>query len=144
MPGCVVDQYDRWLVVQFTSLGLAQRREMFADLLVELLHPDGIYLRTERGIGQLEGLELQDGPLRGHPPTMPIVIEENGLRMQIHLTEGQKTGYYLDQRENRVEVEKLAAGRTVLNAFSFSGGFSLYAARGGAGVTTASRPRRRR
>src|SRR5262249_20992662 len=114
------------------SLGMAMRRELFADLLTELLQPAGIYLRTERGIGQLEGLELQDGPLRGTPPTEPIVIEENGLRMQVHLTEGQKTGYYLDQRDNRQAVARLAIGRRMLDAFCYSGGFGLHAARAGA------------
>src|SRR5262249_30813407 len=76
LSGCTVDRYDRWLVVQFTALGLAQRREQIADLLEELLHPEGIYLRTERGIGQMEGLELQDGLLRGHVPGEPVVIDE--------------------------------------------------------------------
>ena len=132
LSGLVVEQFDRWLVVQFTSLALALRREMFADLLTELLQPDGIYLRTERGIGQLEGLELQDGALRGAAPMEPIVIEENGLRMRIHLTEGQKTGYYLDQRDNRQAVARLAVGRRMLDAFCYSGGFGLHAARAGA------------
>ena len=111
---------------------MAIRREVFADLLMDLVKPDGIYLRTERGIGQLEGLELQDGPLRGNPPTEPIFIEENGLRMQIHLTEGQKTGYYLDQRDNRQVVSRLAISRRMLDAFCYSGGFGLHAARAGA------------
>ena len=132
LSGLSVDQYDRWLVVQFTSLALAQRRDLVADLFMELLQPDGIYLRTERGIGQLEGLELQDGPLRGEVPAAPIVIEENGLRMQIQLTEGQKTGYYLDQRDNRQAVARLAVGRRMLDAFCYSGGFGLHAARAGA------------
>jgi 23S rRNA (cytosine1962-C5)-methyltransferase len=132
ISGLAVDQFDRWLVVQFTSLALAQRRELIADLLMDLVKPDGIYLRTERGIGQLEGLELQDGTLRGEAPTAPIVIEENGLRMQIHLTEGQKTGYYLDQRDNRQAVARLAVGRRMLDAFCYSGGFGLHAARVGA------------
>src|ERR1051325_2859384 len=117
LSGLTVDQFDRWLVVQFTSLALAQRQQMFADLLTELLHPEGIYLRTERGIGQLEGLELQDGPLRGVVPVEPIVIDENGLRLQVSLTEGQKTGYYLDQRDNRQVVARLAVGRRMLDAF---------------------------
>ena len=132
ISGLVVEQFDRWLVVQFTSLALAMRRELIADLLIAMLEPDGIYLRTERGIGQLEGLELQDGPLRGVAPTEPIVIEENGLRMRIHLAEGQKTGYYLDQRDNRQAVAKLAIGRRMLDAFCYSGGFGLHAARLGA------------
>src|SRR5581483_3895898 len=72
LSGCAVDSFDRWLVVQFTGLGLAQRREQLADILVDLLKPEGIYLRTERGIGQLEGLELHDGPLRGAAPAEPI------------------------------------------------------------------------
>src|SRR5205823_11164218 len=101
-------------------------------LLVELIQPEGIYLRTERGIGQLEGLELQDGLLWGHVPVEPIVIEENGLRFLVNLTEGQKTGFYLDQRDNRQAVARLAAGRRVLDAFCYSGGFALYAAKAAA------------
>ena len=132
LSGLTVDRFDRWLVVQFTSLGLAQRREMFADLLAELLQPAGIYLRTERGIGQLEGLDLHDGPLRGHAPAGPIEIDEHGLRLRVNLAEGQKTGYYLDQRDNRQAVARLAAGRRMLDAFCYSGGFGLHAARAGA------------
>jgi 23S rRNA (cytosine1962-C5)-methyltransferase len=131
LSGLTVDQFDRWLVIQFTSLALAERRDMFADLLVDLVQPAGIYLRTERGIGQLEGIELQDGPLRGDAPG-PIEIDENGLRIRINLTEGQKTGYYLDQRDNRLAVAQLAAGRRMLDAFCYSGGFGLHAARAGA------------
>jgi 23S rRNA (cytosine1962-C5)-methyltransferase len=132
LSGLTVEVYDRWLVVQFTSLALGKRRELLADLLVELLKPEGIYLRTERGIGLLEGLELQDGPLRGDVPTTPIVIEENGLQIQVSLTEGQKTGYYLDQRDNRQAVANMAVGRRMLDAFCYSGGFGLHAARAGA------------
>jgi 23S rRNA (cytosine1962-C5)-methyltransferase len=98
-------------------------------LLIELLQPEGIYLRTERGIGRLEGLELQDGPLRGKAPSGPVEIQENSLRFQVHITEGQKTGFYLDQRENRQAVARLASGRRVLDAFCYTGGFGLHAAR---------------
>jgi 23S rRNA (cytosine1962-C5)-methyltransferase len=131
LSGLTIDQFENWLVVQFTSLALALRREMFADLLMELVHPTGIYLRTERGIGQLEGLDLHDGPLRGDPPGL-LTIEEQGLRLQVNLTEGQKTGYYLDQRDNRQVVASLAVGRRMLDAFCYSGGFGLHAARAGA------------
>ncbi len=127
-----MDRYDRWLVVQFTGLGLARRRERLTEILVELLRPEGVYLRTERGIGQLEGLELQDGLLWGRPPAGPVVIEEQGLRFRVNLAEGQKTGFYLDQRDNRRAVAGLAAGRAVLDAFCYSGGFGLHAARAGA------------
>jgi 23S rRNA (cytosine1962-C5)-methyltransferase len=131
LSGLIVDQYDRWLVTQFTSLALASRREMIADLLTELVRPEGIYLRTERGIGQLEGLELHDGPLRGEAPG-PMVVDEAGLRFRVNLAEGQKTGFFLDQRDNRQAVARLSVGRRVLDAFCYSGGFALHAARAGA------------
>jgi 23S rRNA (cytosine1962-C5)-methyltransferase len=132
LSGMTVDRYDRWLVVQFTSLGLAQRRQMIVDLLVELLTPEGLYLRTERGIGKLEGLELQDGPLWGSVPAEPVTVEEAGLRFRVNLAEGQKTGYYLDQRDNRLAVAPLAVGRRMLDAFCYTGGFGLHAAYAGA------------
>jgi 23S rRNA (cytosine1962-C5)-methyltransferase len=132
LSGCIVDRYGRWLAVQFTSLALAQRREMFEKLLVELLQPEGIYLRTERDIGKLEGLELHDGPFWGNSPEQPIVIEEKEIRFQVNLGEGQKTGFYLDQRENRLAVARLAGGRRVLDAFCYTGGFALHAAKAGA------------
>jgi 23S rRNA (cytosine1962-C5)-methyltransferase len=132
LSGWTVDRYDRWLVVQFTSLGLALRRDLLAELLVERLRPEGIYLRTERGIGRLEGLELHDGPLWGQVPAEPITIEDDSLQIEVNLVEGQKTGYYLDQRENRRAVARLAAGRRVLDAFCYTGGFGLQAARAGA------------
>jgi 23S rRNA (cytosine1962-C5)-methyltransferase len=132
LSGLTVDRYARWLVVQFTALGLARRRDLLADLLVELLRPGGIYLRTERGIRQLEGLELQDGPLWGSVPEAPVPIEEGGLRFLVNLAEGQKTGFYLDQRDNRRAVAPLTAGRRVLDAFCYTGGFGLHAARAGA------------
>ncbi len=132
LSGMIVDRYADWLTAQFTSLALAQRREMFADLLMELLKPTGIYLRTERGIGKLEGLEIQDGLLRGEEPAGPVTIEENGLRFLVNVREGQKTGYYLDQRDNRAAVARYAAGRRMLDAFCYSGGFGLQAAKAGA------------
>jgi 23S rRNA (cytosine1962-C5)-methyltransferase len=132
LSGMTVDRYDRWLVLQFTGLGLAQRRELLVPLLVDLAEPEGIYLRTERGIGRLEGLELEDGPLWGQVPSGPTVIEEGGVRFLVNVAEGQKTGFYLDQRDNRRAVAGLAAGRRVLDAFCYTGGFGLHAARAGA------------
>jgi 23S rRNA (cytosine1962-C5)-methyltransferase len=132
LSGMTVDRYDRWLVVQFTALGLAHRREMLVDLLLELTGAEGVYLRTERGVGRLEGLELQDGPLRGSLPAEPIRIDEDGIQFLVNLGEGQKTGFYLDQRDNRRAVAQLARGRRVLDAFCYSGGFGLHAARAGA------------
>jgi 23S rRNA (cytosine1962-C5)-methyltransferase len=132
LSGLTVDRYDRWLVVQFTSLGMAQRRDVLAELLVELVRPGGIYLRTERGIGQLEGLELHDQPLWGSIPSEPVTIEEDDLRFLVNVAEGQKTGFYLDQRDNRRAAARLARGRRVLDAFCYTGGFGLHCARAGA------------
>lgn len=132
LSGCIVDRYDRWLVLQITSLGLGMRRDLLADILMDLVKPEGIVLRTERGIRQLEGLELQDGLLRGTMPSEPIVIDENGVKFLVNLVEGQKTGFYLDQRDNRLAVARLSAGRRVLDAFTYTGGFALHAAKAGA------------
>jgi 23S rRNA (cytosine1962-C5)-methyltransferase len=127
-----VDRYGDRLAVQLTALGLGARREMIADVLRELLAPRGIYLRTEKGIGRLEGVELHDGPLWGEPPPADLTLVENGLRVLVNLAEGQKTGYYLDQRDNRAAVARLCGGRRVLDAFCYSGGFGLHAAKAGA------------
>ncbi len=132
LSGCIVDRYDRWLSVQFTSLGLAERREWIVEALVDLFQPAGIYQRTERGIGQLEGLEAKDELLWGHAPDGPIAIDEAGLRFFVNLTEGQKTGFYLDQCNNRQAVAPLARGRRMLDAFCYTGGFGIHAARAGA------------
>lgn len=132
LSGCIVDEYDGWLSMQLTALGLANRREMLADILQELVSPKGIYVRTEKGVGQLEGLELHDGPLRGGLPPADLTIAENGLRLRVNIAEGQKTGFYHDQRDNRAAVAKLAPGRRVLDAFSYTGGFGLQCAKAGA------------
>jgi 23S rRNA (cytosine1962-C5)-methyltransferase len=132
LSGCTVDEYAGWLTVQFTGLGIAGRRDLLADVLTEVVGPRGIYVRTEKGIGALEGLELHDGLLRGEVPPADLTIEENGLAFLVNVTEGQKTGFYHDQRDNRQAVARLAAGRRMLDAFSYSGGFGLHAAKAGA------------
>ncbi len=132
LSGMVVDKYGDWLTVQFTALGLAKRQEEIIGGLRELLQPRGIYLRTEKGIGKLEGIELHDGTLWGEPPPPDLSFVENGLRILVNLSEGQKTGYYLDQRDNRAAVARLCNGKRVLDSFCYSGGFGLYAAKAGA------------
>lgn len=132
LSGLTVDRFGDWLIVQFTSMGMARRQGEITESLLDLVKPRGIYLRTERGIGSLEGLELKDGPVWGEEPNGPIRIHENGIDLYVNLSEGQKTGYYLDQRDNRQFVAKLAAGKSVLDAFCYSGGFALHAAKGGA------------
>lgn len=132
LTGLTVDQFDRYLVVQFTSLGLAKIRDVIVKQLIELTDPLGIYLRTERGIGEQEGLELQDGLIWGTLPNHPLIIREAKVQFLVNLSEGQKTGFYLDQRENHQAVARYAHGRRVLDAFSYSGGFGLHAAVQGA------------
>jgi 23S rRNA (cytosine1962-C5)-methyltransferase len=133
LSGLTVDRYDRWLAVQFTALGLAQRRDEIAELLMEITGAAGVYLRTERGIGRLEGVDVQDGPLSGEAPPAAITVEQSGgSRFHVNLAEGQKTGFYLDQRDNRQAAARFANGRAVLDAFCYTGGFGLHAARAGA------------
>jgi 23S rRNA (cytosine1962-C5)-methyltransferase len=136
LSGLTIDQYDRWAVVQFTSLGMAQRKQLWSELLQELVQPAGIFVRTERGIGKLEGLELQDGPLWGDTPADPVLVREPGpgytVEYLVNIREGQKTGFYIDQRENRQAVARYAEGRRMLDAFCYSGGFGLHAALAGA------------
>jgi 23S rRNA (cytosine1962-C5)-methyltransferase len=132
LSGLIVDRYDQWLTVQFTSLALGQRRERLAPILAEAVGCKGIYIRTERGIGKLEGLELQDGPLWGEMPNGPVLIDDGIVRYRVDLREGQKTGFFLDQRANRLAAAKYMAGREVLDCFCYSGGFGLHAAKRGA------------
>ncbi len=132
LSGLTVDRFGSWLVVQFTSLALAQRKDLIVELLIEQLRPRGIYLRTEKGIGGLEGLELQDHLLWGEPPPESLTIEDAGLRFFVNLELGQKTGFFLDQRDNRPAVARYASGRRVLDAFCYSGAFGQFAAKHGA------------
>ncbi|MEX0728396.1 MAG: class I SAM-dependent rRNA methyltransferase, partial [Planctomycetaceae bacterium] len=102
-------------------------------LLREKLKPRGIWLRTEKGIREAEGLELEDGLLAGEEPERTMFIEENGVSFGIDLRQGQKTGFYCDQRDNRAAIAKYCRGQKVLDLFCYSGGFSLAAVKlGGA------------
>jgi 23S rRNA (cytosine1962-C5)-methyltransferase len=132
LSGCTIDEYAGWLAVQVTALGIADRRELLAEILYELIQPRGIYVRTEKGVGALEGLELHDGLLAGELPPPDLAIEENGLTFLVNIAEGQKTGFYHDQRDNRRAVARLATGKRVLDAFCYTGGFGLHAAKAGA------------
>lgn len=129
LSGLIVDRYADFLAVQPTALAVAERLEPICDVLQRLLQPRGILLRgAERGLGKLEGLHLADRQLRGAGPEGPVFIEEHGLKFGIDLTEGQKTGSYLDQRENRQAVARYATGRRVLDMFCYGGGFGVAAA----------------
>lgn len=128
LSGLTVDRYGDWLLVQWTSLALAVRQELILDVLQQRLQPRGIWLRTERGIGDAEGLDVTDGLVRGDAPERPLFIQENGLRFGVDVVEGHKTGFYFDQRDNRAAVAKYAARRNVLDAFCYTGGFGIAAA----------------
>jgi len=132
LSGLVVDRYGPWLVMQLSALGLAQRRDWLVEALRELVPMRGLYLRAEKGIGALEGIDLAEGVLWGEPPPENVTIVEDGLRFAVDIAAGQKTGFYLDQRENRRRVGELCRGQRVLDAFCYSGGFALHAARQGA------------
>ncbi|MEX0716830.1 MAG: class I SAM-dependent rRNA methyltransferase [Planctomycetaceae bacterium] len=133
LSGLTVDRYGDWLLVQFTSLALWKRRDELVRLLSEKLQPAGVWLRTEKGIRESEGLEAADGLVEGTEPPRPLFIEEHGVRFGVDVVEGQKTGFFLDQRDNRRAVAGYVAGKRVLDVFCYSGGFALACAvRGGA------------
>ena len=138
-PGLVLDRYDQTLVLKLYTAAWLPRREAIAGLITERLRPERVVLRLSRNIQEIAGKQFgnRDGEvLHGPPLDGPVVFQESGLRFEAEVLRGQKTGFFLDQRENRQQVASLASGRRVLNAFSFSGGFSLYAARGGAACAT--------
>ena len=135
-PGLVLDHYDTTLVLKlYTAAGLPWLDEILA-LLKAKIPCERIVLRLSRNMqheAERRAPPRLDGQmLFGSPATTPVIFSENGVRFEADVLRGQKTGFFLDQRENRREVETLARDRRVLNAYSFSGGFSVYAARGGA------------
>lgn len=142
LPGLIVDRYGDWLVLQALTLGIERHKTMLADLLMELLAPAGIYERSDVDARAKEGLSPSSGVLAGQPPASPLTIIENGFSLQVDIVGGHKTGYYLDQRANRAVLKEVclekAASDTqlrqlrVLNLFSYTGGFGLYALGGGA------------
>jgi 23S rRNA (cytosine1962-C5)-methyltransferase len=138
-PGLVLDKYDSTLVLKlYTAAWLPRLAEIIA-VLKENVASERMVLRLSRNIQAAaeKQFQLRDGQvLFGVPPEGPVIFSENGVRFEAEVLRGQKTGFFLDQRENRQEVGLLASGKRVLNAFSFSGGFSVYAARGGATSVT--------
>jgi 23S rRNA (cytosine1962-C5)-methyltransferase len=131
ISGLTVDRYDRWLVVQFTSLALYERRDVLLRLLLEQTGAEGILARPERGIAEQEGLQLQDEAIAGTLPDAPVEIVEDGLTYLVDLKAGQKTGFYLDQRRNRRAAAGYCRGKRVLDLFCYTGGFALSALRHG-------------
>jgi 23S rRNA (cytosine1962-C5)-methyltransferase len=127
LPGLIVDRYANFFVCQFFTAGMAAFKDAIVDTL-ETLEPDfGIFERSEGRVGDEEGLEPATGVLGGAAPPEHLTIEENGHKFLVDVRHGQKTGFFLDQRDNRVFLSSLARERSVLNCFSFSGAFSVYA-----------------
>jgi 23S rRNA (cytosine1962-C5)-methyltransferase len=135
-PGLVADIYAGTLVVKLYASSWLARWEEIEDVFREEFRPHHLILRLSRNITACAaGMGFTEG-FRGDAGEESVVFSENGLRFEAAVLKGQKTGFFLDQRDNRSRVEQLAAGRDVLNVFSFTGGFSLYAARGGARSVT--------
>lgn len=136
LPGLIVDRYADYVVVQFLTAGVERVRDPIIDALNEQLKPTAIYDRSDADTRKREGLRPATGILSGRAPEGPVEITENGLRFLVDFTTGQKTGFYLDQRENRVAVARYTEERSVLDAFSYTGAFSVHAGRAGAGALT--------
>ena len=145
-PGLTVDRFESVLVAQVLCLGMELIKEELFPLLLEVLRSDGqdvvgVYERNDVAIRELEGMEQGKGwhPVDGEkaPDFTAVDIEENGIRYTVDFENGQKTGFFLDQKYNRQAVAKLARGRTVLDCFTHTGSFALNAARGGAKHVTA-------
>ncbi len=132
LPGVVADRYGGTIVLQLSSAGADRWRDIIADALLAAGGTSRIWERSDAEVRQLEGLKPVQGILRGPEETGKLIISENDLRFEIDLARGHKTGFYLDQRENRRLVRELAAGREVLDGFCYTGGFALNAAAGGA------------
>jgi 23S rRNA (cytosine1962-C5)-methyltransferase len=136
LPGLIVDRYGHWLVVQFLTLGVDRRRDDIVGQLGGLLSPRGIYERSDADVREKEGLEERTGRLWGAEPPQQVEIVELGHRFLVDVRAGHKTGFYLDQRENRARLHTMVADLRprveVLDAFAYTGGFAVCAAAAGA------------
>jgi 23S rRNA (cytosine1962-C5)-methyltransferase len=132
LPGLVVDRYADVLVAQFLAAGVERWREEILDCLKEATGCEAIFERSDAEVRKLEGLEPRVGFARGNQNASRCPIIEHGLNFRVDVEQGQKTGFFLDQRENRQRVRALAAGREVLDGFCYTGGFAIAALAGGA------------
>ncbi|HET7559229.1 MAG TPA: class I SAM-dependent rRNA methyltransferase, partial [Limnochordia bacterium] len=131
-PGLIVDRYGETLVVQVLTLGISRQLDAIVQALIAAVRPAAILERSDVSSRALEGLEPRFETLYGRPPDGPVEIEENGLRYRVDLATGQKTGYFFDQRLNRLALAPYAPDANVLDAFCNAGGFALNALRFGA------------
>jgi 23S rRNA (cytosine1962-C5)-methyltransferase len=135
LPGLVVDRYGDVLSVQFLTLGMERRREPVLQALLEIFRPAAVVARNDAAVRELEGLPRRVELLYGEAPES-LIMTEHGLRFRVDVTEGQKTGHFLDQKENHQALNGRVEGRRVLDLFCYSGSWALHAAHyGAAGVT---------
>ncbi len=132
LPGLVVDKYADFIVCQFLSAGAEFWKKEIVEILVDLINPSGIFERSDVEVREKEGLQQSKGILYGKAPEELIEIIENENRFLVDVNYGHKTGFYLDQRDNRKLLENFVLGKEVLNCFSYTGGFSIYAIKAGA------------
>jgi len=137
LPGLIADKYADFISVQIHSAGVERVKDIIVDQLVQLLQPAGIYERSDLKSREYEGLPDTNGKLYGAIPPEFVDIIENGIHYQVNIAEGQKSGFYCDQRENRAITARYVKNKTVLDCFCYSGGFTLNAFREGAAFVTA-------
>ncbi len=135
LPGLIVDRYGDLLVIQTLTLGMDRRKELIVRLLMEMVGPRGIYARNDPAVRRLEGVPRETGWLAGSGPTH-VEIGEGDCRFVVDVAQGQKTGFFLDQRENRTRVADLAPGARILDGFAYTGAWGIRAVRRGGGVVT--------
>lgn len=138
LPGLIVDKYADYLVIQCLTVGIERQKEIIVDQLQALLYPKGIVERSDASVRKKEGLNKVVGIRSGTGPPPELEVWENGLRFIVDLFRGHKTGMYLDQRDNRAAVcdSRNVKGKRILNVFSYTGGFGVYAARASASQIT--------
>lgn len=136
LPGLIVDKYDDFLSVQILSSGIEKAKDTIINLLVKAVNPKGIFDRSDATARTHEGITAENGLLWGENPPAFIAVKENGISYNINIAEGQKSGFYCDQRDNRKFLAEYTEGKNVLDCFSYSGGFSLNAFKNGASSVT--------
>ncbi len=136
LPGVMIDCYGKTFVLQCLTAGMERWKRLFTELMVSDFHPQSIYERSDGATRKEEGLPESSGLLFGKEVPDRIEIEEYGCRFRVNVKRGQKTGFYLDQRENRFSLEGLSQGKKILDCFSYTGGFAIHSGLGGAKEVT--------
>lgn len=132
LPGLIIDRYNDVFVLQISTLGMEQLKPIVISWLKTMFSPRSIYEKSLLPSRKEEGLTDFQGPIEGPIPSEEIIIKENGLKFGVSILHGQKTGFFIDHREMRQQISTLSIGKRILNCFAYTGGFSVYAASGGA------------